>query len=70
MRLHRENSVYMQRVIDSGKSITPDPLAGADFFANLYKNAAEWIDMGEAVLSVLSPTHTVLHHSQSVSCGP
>jgi nucleoid-associated protein YgaU len=56
-RLHRENSVYMQRVIDSGKSITPDPLAGADSFANLYKNAAEWIDMGEAVLSVLSPTH-------------
>ncbi len=65
---HRRNLAMMERIIQSGLSVQPDPADGYNSRANLLKNSAEWIDQGEAQMFVLSPTHDS-HLRPSVGAG-
>jgi len=65
---HRRNLAMMNRIIDSGLSVQVDPSEGFDSRANLLHNTAEWIDQGQALMFVLTPTHDS-HLRPSVGAG-
>ncbi|HHO54308.1 MAG TPA: LysM peptidoglycan-binding domain-containing protein [Deltaproteobacteria bacterium] len=54
---HRRNLRLMDRIIQSGLSVQPDPTQGFNSRPNLLHNSAEWIDQGQARLIVLTPVH-------------
>jgi hypothetical protein len=54
---HRRNITLMERIINSGLSIQPDPSQGFNSRPNLFHNSAEWIDQGQATMFVLTPIH-------------
>ncbi|MDP6932690.1 MAG: hypothetical protein QGG40_07220, partial [Myxococcota bacterium] len=47
----------VEDVVKEGLATTVDPDAGYNSTDNLFHNAAEWLDYGEADVVVLSPTH-------------
>ena len=57
LKRHEDNRTLIDKIIRSGLALEPDPTAGYDSRLNLFHNSAQWIDEGEATLTVLSPTH-------------
>jgi hypothetical protein len=54
---HRRDLTFVERIIQSGLSVQPDPSQGFNSRPNLLHNSCEWIDQGEATMFVLSPIH-------------